>query len=214
MRRAGTQLGAIAAAAATALVVARPALADGGGSVHVVVEASEPGAVLLRQTPSQQRVDTAGGFQGNVGVTMESKQVCAAPCRADVPAGGSYAVGGVGFRQSRPFVLTGENPTVKVSAQVGTENAFIGGIFLGAGGGLVGFAGLVTLPIGIFLDKPGVTIVGGVLLVAGVAGVVTGIMMAAGSETKLTLTPSGTSAQNSMRRRRALVQLTPYGLVF
>jgi hypothetical protein len=213
MRRPATQLGAIAAAAA-ALIVARPALAEGGGTVHVVVEASEPGAVLLRQTPSQQRVDTAGGFQGNVGLAMENKQVCAAPCSADVPAGASYAVGGLGFRQSRPFVLTGENPTVKVSAQVGTENAFIGGIFLGVGGGLVGLVGLPLIPVGLIVDKPALSIVGGGLVVAGIAGVVTGIIMAAGSETKLTLTPSGTTAQNSIDRRRPRVQLTPYGLVF
>jgi hypothetical protein len=170
--------------------------------------------VLLRQTPSQERVDTAGGFQGNVGLTMESKQVCTAPCSADVPAGSAYAVGGLGLRQSRPFLLTGENRTVKVDAQVGTENAFIGGIFLGVGGGLVGLVGLPLIPVGIIVDKPAVSIVGGVMLGAGIAGVVTGIMMAAGSETKLTLTPGATTASNSMHRRRARVQLTPYGLSF
>jgi hypothetical protein len=197
------------------LLLLAPRLARAeGGSVYVTLDTNEPSAALFRQIPSERRVDAQGGFHGNLGLTFESKQVCVAPCGVSVPAGSTLAVGGLGFRQSRPFVLTGENPSVKVNAQVGTENAFIGGIFLGAGGGLVGLVGLGLLPAGFVLDNNGLKIAGGVMLVGGAVALVSGIMMAAGSETKITLLPSGGSPRASAPRRRSLVRLSPAGLVF
>jgi hypothetical protein len=159
-------------------------------------------------------VDTQGGFNGNLGLTYESKQVCVSPCAVSVPAGSTFAVGGLGLRQSRPFMLTGDNPSVKVSAHVGTENAFIGGIVLGAGGGLVGVVGLGLVPIGFIENSNGLKVAGAVMLVGGAVALVSGIMMAAGSETTVTLLPSAARPRASAPRHHARLQLTTAGLVF
>ena len=204
---------AVVAACALVTAASAPTRAE-TGSVYVTLEADAPGAVLVRPAPSDRRMDAQGGFNGNLGLTSESKPVCVSPCAVSVPAGSTFAVGGLGFRQSRPFMLTGENPSVKVSAHVGTENALIGGIVLGAGGGLVGVVGLGLLPIGFIEHSNGLKVAGGVMFVGGAVALVSGIMMAAGSETTVTLLPSGARPRASALHHRARVQLTPAGLVF
>jgi len=178
--------------------------------VTVVLEADDPGAALMLQTPAPRGLDQ-GGLNGNVGLIMASSPLCAAPCAARVPAGSTLAVGGRGLRQSRPFVVSGDNATVRVGAEVGTENALVGGIILGAGGGLVGLVGLAMLPIAFFVDSTSLKIASAVMIPAGIAGVVGGITMAAGSETKIRVEP-GAPGGPTTRRRTARLQVSPFGL--
>lgn len=159
----------------------------GAPLVHLTFTADRPGAVLVRRVPLMPggQLDISGGFQGQIGSAVGQVAVCKAPCVADVPAGTSYAVGGLAFRQSPAFEITGAHPRVKVDAHVGTENGLIGGIVLASVGGLVGLVGLSIVPIAILEDSRTLALVSAGGLVLGVAGVATGISMVVDSETKL-----------------------------
>jgi hypothetical protein len=189
---------------------AAPAAAGAPPAVWVTVAADQPGAVLVRHVAAPG-LDTAGGFQGQVGQTTRVP-VCKAPCGMYVPAGATYAVGGTGYRQSPGFELTGRYPRVKVAARMGTENGLIGGIVLAAAGGFVGLVGLALVPVGFIEDSNGLKVAGGVAFGAGLAGLITGISMAAGSETKIEVQQAAVAP--ARRGSRAAIGLTPFGFVF
>ena len=190
-----------------------PGARRGGGPplVYVTVVADRPDAVLLQQVPAPYGLDTAGGFQGQVGQTSRV-QVCKAPCGAYVPAARTYAVGGTGYRQSPGFELTGHYPRIKVAARVGTENALLGGIVLAGAGAFTGLVGLGLLPFAVYKHSTSLEIGAAAALGLGIAGFATGISMASGSETKVELETAAAAPQR--RASRAAVRLTPFGFVF
>jgi hypothetical protein len=101
---------------------------------HVRVHITTPKQVILyRRAP---------------GSTSWSR-VCTSPCDAEVPLGGSYRITGNGVPATAPFSIEA-NPgsVVDLAVDPASTGGMIGGGFLAATGGTIGFVGLVLAAVG------------------------------------------------------------------
>jgi hypothetical protein len=193
-----------------------PPATPSGPPIHVVVDADHPGVSLVRVT-GYGMVQAYNGYGTAYGAFEQSHPVCIAPCQADVDSNGMYRIAGDGVTQTGTFGMppAQANSTVHLHVHAGSFGARIGGLWLIVGGvslalpgGLL--AGLGAADSSSFGSNSGVIVTGLVLTGIGVAALVAGIVLVAGSGTSV-VTDDGV---NVASKSPSKPHLTTSGLVF
>lgn len=180
--------------------------------VPVRLETTNPSAMLQRRTGLTEAVVSVGGRTGR-GTAVSYDDLCMLPCARTLSRDSLYRISGLGVTDSSAFALPVGGGTLRVTAGNSGTNSL--GLALAITGGVMGFVGVVLLPVGLLVEVPrngsyGLTIGGGVTLGAGVVMMIPGIMMAIASATTVTAEDGRVLASG----HRTGLRLTASGLVF
>lgn len=144
-------------------------------------------------------------------VGSEFRKVCAAPCDRPMPIGHAYRIAGDDVHPSAPFVLqgtTGSTTVLEVNDRKHHTGSVVtqGGVLMTLVGGLVligGVFGSCSEDSSACSEYRWLTVTGGALAVAGVATIVTGIvLMAQGSESSIEQRQLGAPAAPSVKSQK------------
>lgn len=144
------------------------------------------------------RADGASAFvhlESDEAVALEARSgdrawtfVCGSPCDAPVPLAGEYRIAGSGVRASSPFrIEAAPGARVVINVAAASKAGFAGGVVLTSVGGAAIPIGLLVWVVGSICNggdggpcaSNGAQTAGEVILVAGIAGVIGGIILIA-----------------------------------